>query len=88
MVDTTDQAPSAKKARTSDTSVDVHSQEATAPAEQQTAEAAAPSQQKAAQDLFGAVEPVDIRSAGGSGQHALLLVSRCGAAGASWGQDR
>lgn len=37
-----------------DTSVDVHSAEASAPAEQHTGEAAAPSQQKQAQELFGA----------------------------------
>ena len=40
--------------RAGDTSVDVHSAEASAPAEQHTGEAAAPSQQTQAQDLFGA----------------------------------
>lgn len=43
----------AKRAKTGDTSVDVHSAEASAPAEQHTEEASASSQQAYAQELFG-----------------------------------
>ncbi len=53
MADSQSTARSAKRARTDDTSVDVHSAEASAPAEQQNGDATAPSEQQAATDLFG-----------------------------------
>ena len=54
MVDLKDTRPSAKRARTDDTSVNVHGAEASASAEQQTNEAAGPSQQQHTSETFGA----------------------------------
>lgn len=56
-----DAAPSAKRPRTGDTSLDVHSLQATAPAEQQTSDAAGPSQQSAAQDMFGKLRVLSVQ---------------------------
>ena len=60
----------AKKAKRGDTSVDVHSAEASAPAEQQTEEAAAPSQQAYAEELFGMLGVRDAAQVG-------RLISAC-----------
>ena len=57
MVDLKDTRPSAKRARTDDTSVNVHGAEASASAEQQTNEAAGPSQQQHTSETFGASPP-------------------------------
>ncbi len=57
MVDLEDARPSAKRARTDDTSVNVHGAEASASAEQQTNDAAGPSQQQYASETFGASLP-------------------------------
>ena len=57
MVELEDARPNAKRARTGDTSVDVHGAEASASAEQQTNDAAGPSQQQHASRTFGASLP-------------------------------
>lgn len=57
MVELDDARPSAKRAKTDDTSVDVHGAEASASAEQQTNDATGPSQQQHASKVFGASPP-------------------------------
>jgi hypothetical protein len=57
MVELEDARPNAKRARTDDTSIDVHGAEASASAEQQTNDAAGPSQQQHASRTFGTSLP-------------------------------
>lgn len=57
MVELEDARPNAKRARTDDTSVDVHGAEASASAEQQTDGTAGPSQQQHASRTFGTSLP-------------------------------
>lgn len=62
MVKLQDARPSAKKARTDGTSVNIHAAEASASAEQQTNDAAGPSQQQRASEIFGASLPYTLVS--------------------------